>query len=251
MSAHSFLAPAIAVVFTAMLLRGPVTAIGPLAEAIVDVFDISYTQYGTLAAMPIAAFGLFSFAAAPLASRLGIKAAALSAIVVVCAGAAGRLCSSWFGFLFASLIVGAGIALLNVMLPVAIKNWFGSKTAGMMGVYTGVIGLSGAFGGLSSVPLYELGGSIAAAMLFWAAAAFIGAIVWIFFAPAKNIDAQPSAAQQHAADHYQGIGGETVGTLHVPIGKKAAIDEGRAIHEKDGLCGKPEALFQRHGNPGL
>ena len=33
--------------------------------------------------------------------------------------------------------------------------------------------------------------------------------------------------------------------------KKAAIDEGRAIHEKDGLCGKPEALFQRHGNPGL
>ena len=58
-------------------------------------------------------------------------------------------------------------------------------------------------------------------------------------------------AQQHAADHYQGIGGETVGTLHVPVGKKAAIDDGRAIHEKDGLCGKPEALFQRHGNPGL
>ena len=58
-------------------------------------------------------------------------------------------------------------------------------------------------------------------------------------------------AQQHAADHHQGIGGEAVGTLHVPVGKKAAIDEGRAIHEKDGLCGKPEALFQRHGNPGL
>ena len=46
MSAHSFLAPAIAVVFTAMLLRGPVTAIGPLAEAIVDVFDISYALQG-------------------------------------------------------------------------------------------------------------------------------------------------------------------------------------------------------------
>ena len=58
-------------------------------------------------------------------------------------------------------------------------------------------------------------------------------------------------AQQHTADHHQGIGGKAVGALHVPVGKKAAIDEGRAIHEKDGLCGKPEALFQRHGNPGL
>lgn len=186
MSARSLLAPSIAIVFTAMLLRGPVTAVGPLAEAIVDFFGISYTQYGTLAAIPIAAFGLFSFAAAPLASRLGIKTAALAAIVVLFAGAAGRLCSNWNGFLLASLTVGAGIALLNVMLPVAIKNWFAGKTASMMGLYTGIIGLSGAFGGLTSVPLSELGGGIATTMLFWAAAAFVGAAVWLLLAPATN-----------------------------------------------------------------
>ena len=61
LSGRALLAAAIAVSLTAMLLRGPVTCIGPMADAIVKTFGITYPEYGTLAALPIAAFGIFSF----------------------------------------------------------------------------------------------------------------------------------------------------------------------------------------------
>lgn len=61
LSGRALLAAAIAVNLTAMLLRGPVTCIGPMADAIVKTFGITYPEYGTLAALPIAAFGIFSF----------------------------------------------------------------------------------------------------------------------------------------------------------------------------------------------
>ena len=177
-------AAAVAVVVAAMLLRGPVTCIGPMAESIVKVFSITYPQYGTLAALPIAAFGIFSFFAAALGARLGVKRAVLVSLLIVFAGAAARLTSDWNLFLAASLAVGAGIALLNVILPAAIKNWFGTHTASMMGLYTGVIGLSGAIGGLTSVPLVNLAGGIHGTLAAWAAAALAGALAWAILAPA-------------------------------------------------------------------
>lgn len=194
LSGRALLAAAIAVSLTAMLLRGPVTCIGPMADAIVKTFGITYPEYGTLAALPIAAFGIFSFFAAGLGARLGIKGAVLAALFVLLAGAAARLVTNWNLFLVASLVVGAGIALLNVIMPVAIKNWFGSRTASMMGLYTGIIGLSGAFGGLTSVPLMQSAGGIWGALLFWAVAALAAGLVWFFLAPSATGTAAETAA---------------------------------------------------------
>lgn len=186
LSGRALLAAVIAVSLTAMLLRGPVTCIGPMADAIVKTFGITYPEYGTLAALPIAAFGIFSFFAAGLGARLGIKGAVLAALLILFAGAAARLVTNWNFFLAASLIVGAGIALLNVIMPVAIKNWFGARTASMMGLYTGLIGLSGAFGGLTSAPLVQFAESIKGPLFLWAAAALAAAIVWILLAPSAS-----------------------------------------------------------------
>ena len=44
-------------------------------------------------------------------------------------------------------------------------------------------------------------------------------------------------AQQHAGHHHQGVGGETVGALHIFIGEKAAINEGGTVHQKYGIRG--------------
>ncbi len=57
----------------------------------------------------------------------------------------------------------------------------------------------------------------------------------------------PQDAQQHARNYQQCVGGKAVRALHAPVGIKTPVDEGRAVHEKNGLFGQAQALFQRHG----
>lgn len=162
----------------AMVMRGPVTCVGPLADAVVRDYAVSWEAYGSLSALVVAAFGVFSFAAFAVTRRLGLTGAVLASLAVLLAGALLRLLPSWRGLLAGSVGVGAGIALLNVLMPVIAKERFGLKTPAVMGVYTGVIGLSGAVGGLTSVPLYEALGSASGPFGLWAAAAAAAALVW-------------------------------------------------------------------------
>lgn len=71
-------------------MRGPVTAVGPLADTVMQSFSLTYIEFGFLNALPVAAFGLFSFAAQPLTKTLGSLQAVLTAALA--AVAAGSLC---------------------------------------------------------------------------------------------------------------------------------------------------------------
>ena len=178
-------AATLVLLFATLMMRGPVTCVGPLAELVRDAFGASYADYGLLAALPIAAFGLFSFPGPALAARLGLRGAVLASIAVVTLGAWGRLSGSWTGFLAATIGVGAGIALLNVYMPVAVKKTYAAKdVALMMGIYTGVIGLSGSIGGLTASPLAAWTGSLVGPMAFWGLLGILAASAWAMGAPA-------------------------------------------------------------------
>ena len=133
----------VALLAATFVMRGPVTMAGPVAGAIREAFGASLSAYGLLAALPVAAFGAFSFAGPALAGRLGLGRAVLAALLILLAGAALRLVPNWTTLLFATLLVGAGIALLNVMMPVMVRSAWPGRVGSMVGLYTGVIGLSG------------------------------------------------------------------------------------------------------------
>lgn len=191
---------------TALLMRGPVTSIGPIAEDIRAAFDASYADYGILTAIPIACFGLFSFAAPVLAGRLGLAKAAAAAIFILFIGAFGRLADSWGVLLLATAGVGAGIALLNAFMPVVVKTADPARVGMLMGLYTGIIGLSGAIGGLTSVPLKNAADSIAGTMGFWAAAAAIGLALWLLVvAPAEKPEAAKPVVKPEAGGPGAGL----------------------------------------------
>lgn len=164
--------------FCTLLMRGPITAIGPIAQDVRSAFDISYEAYGLLTAIPIAVFGLFSFAGPWVAKRFGLIPSIGIAVSLVALGAGLRLTSSWPMLLAATVVLGVGIALMNVYMTVAVKGFWARELGTMMGIYTGVIGLSGAIGGLTAVPLSRAGGGVWATMLFWCAAALVGAVLW-------------------------------------------------------------------------
>lgn len=166
-----------AVLSAAFVMRGPVTGTGPLAEEIVAACGTDWAGYGILAAVPIAAFGLGSFAAPALMRRLGAAGASAAALALLVLGAAGRLLPGFPALLAATAVLGGGIALLNVLIPVVIKTGWPERTGRFIGFYTGVIGLSGAAGGLTAAPLLTATGSLAGPFGFWtvcAAAAFAG-----------------------------------------------------------------------------
>lgn len=54
----------------------------------------------------------------------------------------------------------------------------------------------------------------------------------------------PQNAQQHARHHHQRVGREAVRALHVFVGEKATVDEGRAVHQKYGFSVKVQAFFK-------
>ena len=168
----------VALLAATFVMRGPVTMAGPVAGAIREAFGASLFAYGLLAALPVAAFGAFSFAGPALAGRLGLGRAVLAALLILLAGAALRLVPNWTTLLFATLLVGAGIALLNVMMPVMVRSAWPGRVGSMVGLYTGVIGLSGAAGGLLSAPLLEFTGTLSGPFGLWAVLAAAAALFW-------------------------------------------------------------------------
>lgn len=89
------------------VMRGPVTAVGPLAHEICEAMQVGWDAYGTLSALPVAAFGVFSFAAPFLVRRFGLWGGIAAAIAVLFAGAVLRMVTHWSVLLAATLLVGA------------------------------------------------------------------------------------------------------------------------------------------------
>ena len=54
------------IVLAALVMRGPINAVGPMASVVRDVFDLPWEAFGVLAGIPTMAFGLCSLAVLPL-----------------------------------------------------------------------------------------------------------------------------------------------------------------------------------------
>lgn len=181
-----------------LVMRGPVTMVGPLGPELSALLSLTPTDFGVLTALPIALFGLGSFAAAPLAGRLGLRQGAALAVLLVLLGTFARAVPSWWPLLAATGVAALGIAILNVLIPVVIKTAFSGSVGRVMGIYTGVVGLSGALGGLTAVPLADALG-VAAPTCAWGVVAAAALVFWRCRAPhARGAEAGSSAKSAKA-----------------------------------------------------
>lgn len=100
----------IALLLTAFVMRGPVTGVGPVAAEVVAAYGTTWSLYGLLAALPVAAFGLCSFLAPALQARLGLCGAASAALALLLLGTALRFIANLAAFAGGMFLLGAGIA---------------------------------------------------------------------------------------------------------------------------------------------
>lgn len=130
-------------------LRAPFTGVAPVLDQIIAHFGLSASQAGFITTLPLIAFAIISPMAASLAKRQGLERTLFFAVFLILMGIAGRVFNSSIMLFVGTAIIGAGIAIANVLLPSLIKRDFAAKVAVMTSAYVLTMGVtSGGFSAL-------------------------------------------------------------------------------------------------------
>lgn len=169
----------IGIIVVASNLRPAITSVGPIIGIIRDDIGISNGFAGLLTSLPLVAFAIMSPMVPKIARTLSKEQALMIGFILIIAGALIRSTALFYLLLFGTLIVGAGIAICNVLLPSIIKDRFPLKVGLMTSVYTTVLSVCAAIGSGFSHPLtVNAGLGWQWSLLVWTIPAFLGIIIW-------------------------------------------------------------------------
>ncbi|WP_226829326.1 MULTISPECIES: MFS transporter [unclassified Brevibacterium] len=161
-------------------LRAAVSSIGPVIGDIRADLGFSAAAASLLTTIPVVAFGIFAFAAPGLSQRLGMRRLLGLVLLVLAAGILLRSVPGLQMLFLGTCLVGAAIAVGNVVIPAVIKSDFAAKSGLMMGLYSAFIGIGASLGSGLTVPLREsFGGSWRWALAAWAGLAVFALLAWV------------------------------------------------------------------------
>lgn len=168
----------LAVVLTALNLRPAITSVGPLLGDMRDSLGASAIWAGVLTTLPGLCFAAAGLAAPRLAARVGVDRAITVALVVLSMGLVLRVVDGPLVVVGGTLVATAGIALINVLIPVVIKRSFPARIGVMTGVYTAALQGGGALGSAVTPAIDALSGW-RTALGAWAALAALALAAWL------------------------------------------------------------------------
>jgi len=147
----------IGIAMLAINMRAAIVGVGPLLDVIRQDLDLSTTVAGLLTTIPVVCFGALAGFAPAIARRIGIDRTILVTMVGLTVGIAIRLAPSIAMLFLGTVVIGASIALANVLIPAVIKRDFPNRFGLMTGVYTMGISIGGSAATGFMVPLHESG----------------------------------------------------------------------------------------------
>jgi CP family cyanate transporter-like MFS transporter len=190
--------PALVVVLAALCLRGPFAAVGPLLGELSDQLSVPLTALAVLASLPLVVFGLLSPAAPVLAARIGLYRAVLAGLLLLAIGVAVRL-AGVVGLFAGTVLLSAGIAVGNVLLPAVARAEYGERAAGVVGLVTASMAVSAALGAGLAQPLEQAaGGDALRGLALWLVPVLMGAVAVGLLARARRTST--ASAPAPAAD---------------------------------------------------
>jgi MFS transporter, CP family, cyanate transporter len=201
-SARTTALVAATVFLLAICLRPAITSVGPVLERIGADENLGEGAQGVLGAIPLLAFAAISPFVHRLARRTGLERAVVISLVVL---GSGLLLRSWAwpgaGALWlGTAVVGAAIAVGNVLGPTLVKRDYAGNVSRAMGVYTAFITGAAALASAVTVPLANVT-HWRVALAAWAVPAFVVALLWL--PRARPTPAAVSEHQQVAANVWK------------------------------------------------
>jgi CP family cyanate transporter-like MFS transporter len=182
----------VGVVLVALNLRGPVAAVSPVLSELRGSLGLSSQAAGLLTALPVLCFA----AAAPLAGALARRIGADGAVLLGLAGiAVATVLRSAAGatLLFAgTVLLGVGITVGNVLIPVVVKERFADRAGTVIGIYTAALISGAAITALATAPLagvvgWRLG------LALWVLLTVVAAGTWAVVVRARAAPPAPPA----------------------------------------------------------
>jgi len=143
----------------ASTLRAPITGVAPVLGMIRETTRINAAQAGILTTLPLVAFAAISPFAAMLARKYGMERSLFGALLLITAGVGLRSVGPVWGLFLGTAILGAGIAVANVLLPSLLKRDFSTRITGLTGAYAFASGLVSAVASAAVIPVAHLPGS--------------------------------------------------------------------------------------------
>jgi CP family cyanate transporter-like MFS transporter len=165
-------------VLLAANLRPALTSVAPLIGEIRADTGVSNGVVGLLTTLPLLAFALLSPMAPRLARILGMERALLASLLALGAGILVRSAGAVGALFLGTALLGAAIAVGNVLLPGIVKREFPERAGLMTSVYSTALGISAAIAAGVSVPVAQLVGW-RGALALWALPAFVAAVAWV------------------------------------------------------------------------
>ncbi|AZC34656.1 CynX/NimT family MFS transporter [Pseudomonas chlororaphis] len=118
-------------------LRPIISSISPLLMEIRGATGMSFQSSAWLTSLPVVCMGLVALLGVRLEARLGERrGVALGLLMILCACLARLLCDQASALLATALLGGAGVALIQALVPALIKRQFQQRVALAMGIYS-------------------------------------------------------------------------------------------------------------------
>ncbi|MFE6892053.1 CynX/NimT family MFS transporter [Streptomyces sp. NPDC057694] len=195
---------ALSLLLAAFNLRIGVASVGPVLSDLRADLGLSEVVVSLLTTIPVIAFGVFAFLTPALSRRLGLHRLLAATMVALAAGIALRLQPGLAGLFAGTVVVGAAIAIANVLMPAAIKRDFSGHVGLMMGLYSTMLSVGAAVASGTTVPLLSRVGAWRPTLALWAIPALLAFLVLVpqlRQAPARDprthaaTDAPPEAGE--------------------------------------------------------
>src|SRR6185437_2522534 len=118
-------------------LRFGILAVPPVIPLIHDDLSLNATQIGILTGLPSMLLALAAVPGSLLVARLGVTAALVFGLLLTAAGGALRGALPNIFWLYAMTVaMGAGVAIMQVTMPSAVRAWAPQKIGFATAVYT-------------------------------------------------------------------------------------------------------------------
>lgn len=194
-SAAGALVLLVGLALVALNMRPALSSVAPLLGEVSHYLGLSASLAGLLTTLPVLCLGLFAPLAPMLARRFGGERVVLGTLLTLAVGLLLRSNLGVVGLFGGSLLSGASIGIMGVLLPGIVKRDFAHKAGAVMGVYTMALSFGAALAAAASVPLAvhwanDGGVDWRWGLGFWLVPALLAALVWL-----------PQTRRRHGAQH--------------------------------------------------
>jgi MFS transporter, CP family, cyanate transporter len=175
------------VLVLALNLRAAITSLPPIFPELESALHVSASTLAVLAAAPVLCFGVFSGAGAPLSRRFGEERVLGLALGLLAVGLLLRSLSPAVLLFPGTIVAGAAIALMNVLLPSLVKRRMPERAGLVIGLYLLMLSGGAIVGSLLAVPVFTAAGAgqtsgsaaVRISLGLWAGPALLAAVLWL------------------------------------------------------------------------